>query len=719
MKKKLSIATILAVTGLAASAAQAQFSPTVPNLTATDTIQTVDLNGAAIPAGTYRSYSLFIDWATGLGDAFSDEALPALTSTAADGLGNFGVGNVFHSDPGVFFPSIASADPINGMKVVSNMDVNYEGGSPLFFANLQTFADSTASWSNINLTLNTTSLPTPTPDLTRTLSFPAVGSPFSTVTDTVNIDTSSRVRWIKITIPAGGVNASNGRFLDIDTETSTLAPTNDTVLVLFNGTTGATVAADDDDGSGFLSQLTFGFGTTTRPAVGAGAVYNGRDGALTAGDFYLAVANTGDDEFTPFTRFYEGFSVFADGGNIGDAVVRMTTGTFSAVVPIDCTGGLSEVEPNNTKATAQNITLTSGQALCGDSISAAAGEFDYFKVTGTAPAAGQIILNRIVYSSNTPTHVVTVRGLFQDTGVIDTASDATVQTATGTTTTPPRFIQWYTLGNDASADARQVLIRVSGATSSTTRYRLDYSSSVVTPVESGISVPAGDVTVSTVGSTTTDTDFWVYDQNLNPVAEFGEDDDSATVAQGSVTKSLTPGTYYVAISNFNLMNNLASPSTDAWLEGNVVDFPGVVLNSSTTATSDLTLLIGAAGGTPSPVVTAKSTAFDVKFVKFTVTGGATAGCNPADIACDDGTPLSAAPGCTNSTTGPNEGDFNAFFSAEGFFFQSGLGAGGVGGTCDIACDDGTPLSQAPGCTNNGVNEGDYNAFFNNLFLSCI
>ncbi|MBL0870094.1 MAG: hypothetical protein IBJ18_05890 [Phycisphaerales bacterium] len=719
MKNKLSIAAILAVTGLAASAAQAQFSPTIPNLTVTDTIQTVDLNGAAIPAGTYRSYSLFIDWATGVGDAFSDEALPALTSTAADITGAFGAGNVFHSDPGVFFPSIASADPQTGMKVISNMDVNYEGGNPLFFANLQTFGDSTASWSNINLTLNTTVLPTPTADVNRTITVPAVGSPFTTVTDTVNIDTSSRVRWIKITIPAGGISGANNRFLDIDTETSTLAPTNDTVLVLFNGTTGATVAADDDDGSGLLSQLSFGAAVPTRPAVGTGAVYNGRDGALAAGDFYLAVANTGDDEFTPFTRFYEGFSVFADGGNTGTANVRFTTGTVSAITPIDCTGATSEVEPNNTKATAQVITLSSGQAICGDSINATAAEFDYFKVAGTAPAAGQIILNRIQYTSSTPTHVVTIRGLSQATTGINAGTDVTALTATGATTTPPRFIQWYTLGNDTSPDARQVFVRVSGATTSTTRYRLDYSSSVVTPVESGVSIPAGDVTVTTVGSTTTDTDFWVYDQNLNPVAGFGEDDESDVIAQGTVTKPLTAGTYYVAISNFNLQNNQPSPAEDGFRIGNVQDFPGVVLNTSTTATSDLTLLIGPGGGTLTPVVTAKSSAFDVKFVKFTVTGGATAGCNPADIACDNGDPLASNPGCTNSTTGPNEGDFNAFFAANGFFFQSGQGTGAIGGTCDIACDSGDPLATNPGCTNNGVNEGDYNCFFNNLFLPCI
>ncbi|MBL0871567.1 MAG: hypothetical protein IBJ18_13425 [Phycisphaerales bacterium] len=95
------------------------------------------------------------------------------------------------------------------------------------------------------------------------------------------------------------------------------------------------------------------------------------------------------------------------------------------------------------------------------------------------------------------------------------------------------------------------------------------------------------------------------------------------------------------------------------------------------------------------------------------------GCNPADIACDDGTPLAQSPGCANSTTGPNEGDYNAFFAADGFFFQAGQGAAAIGGTCDIACDDGSALNEVPGCVNNGVNEGDYNCFFNSLFLPCV
>ncbi len=105
-------------------------------------------------------------------------------------------------------------------------------------------------------------------------------------------------------------------------------------------------------------------------------------------------------------------------------------------------------------------------------------------------------------------------------------------------------------------------------------------------------------------------------------------------------------------------------------------------------------------------------------IRTNLTAPTPAGCNPADIACDDGVPLAQAPGCTNSNLGPNEGDFNAFFAAEGFFFQAGQGTAAIGSFCDIACDDGEPLAANPGCTNNGVNEGDYNCFFNNLFLLC-
>ncbi|MBL0870566.1 MAG: DNRLRE domain-containing protein [Phycisphaerales bacterium] len=99
------------------------------------------------------------------------------------------------------------------------------------------------------------------------------------------------------------------------------------------------------------------------------------------------------------------------------------------------------------------------------------------------------------------------------------------------------------------------------------------------------------------------------------------------------------------------------------------------------------------------------------------------GCSPADIADDAGVPLVSPSGCSSIpvNTGVNEGDYNAFFAADGFFLQAGIGAGAIGLHCDIADDAGNPLppfnSGGLGA-NNGVNEGDFNCFFNSLFLPC-
>ncbi len=172
--------------------------------------------------------------------------------------------------------------------------------------------------------------------------------------------------------------------------------------------------------------------------------------------------------------------------------------------------------------------------------------------------------------------------------------------------------------------------------------------------------------------------------------------------------------------NFTVRATRLNPDgTDTWSPSSIID-----VNSNVNVKGRLAI---ERDGNDGAVVAAwhesRSGNADIFVQRITKTGilgvDAAAGCNPADIACDDGTPLGNAPGCTNSTFGPNEGDYNAFFSAEGFFFQAGQGLAAVGGTCDIACDNGDPLVGNPGCTNNGVNEGDYNCFFNNLFLSCI
>lgn len=114
---------------------------------------------------------------------------------------------------------------------------------------------------------------------------------------------TGQVRWYIVNVPAS--NRFPSRFLDIDTEGSSLTGTNSTRIAVYNRTgviTGTqwyfnkennqTALADLSDGNNNLSQITLGAGT--RPAVGFGLPYNGRDGDLQAGVYYIAVAGPGN-----------------------------------------------------------------------------------------------------------------------------------------------------------------------------------------------------------------------------------------------------------------------------------------------------------------------------------------------------------------------------------------------------------------------------------------
>jgi hypothetical protein len=96
---------------------------------------------------------------------------------------------------------------------------------------------------------------------------------------------ANETKWYAFTL-LRDVNAGSFTYLDIDTEGNTLGAEAETVIALYDGN-GNRVAWDDDDGAARASQLTFGAGT--RPAVGNGLLYDGRDGALKAGKYYLAV----------------------------------------------------------------------------------------------------------------------------------------------------------------------------------------------------------------------------------------------------------------------------------------------------------------------------------------------------------------------------------------------------------------------------------------------
>jgi subtilisin-like proprotein convertase family protein len=105
---------------------------------------------------------------------------------------------------------------------------------------------------------------------------------------TRNLDLAAPgVRWYRMTI--GAVPAGGSAYLDIGTKPG-LATDADTMIGVYDAS-GNRKAFDDDDGQVFYSALSFGNSTNPRPADGSGAVFNGRDGALAEGVYYLAVSN--------------------------------------------------------------------------------------------------------------------------------------------------------------------------------------------------------------------------------------------------------------------------------------------------------------------------------------------------------------------------------------------------------------------------------------------
>ncbi|MBL0869283.1 MAG: hypothetical protein IBJ18_01765 [Phycisphaerales bacterium] len=450
-----------------------------------------------------------------------------------------------------------------------------------------------------------------------------------------------------------------------------------------------------------------------------GALNSAAAGTLTWNNVNLGTQFVADGVNTLFLNLRNSYT-FADASSTWSNV---TVTLSPPPAPLVC--GATESEPNDSKALSGTFVSTVGTSMCGTSTGSGLSggglsTADYYKIT-TAAHPGIVRRSLIIESLGTlPT--LTLRGTDQTAAVINPALDSTLQTASvlaGNTR-----VVWYTFGNDTSADARSIYARVAGSTSSTSQYRLTVNSAdAVVPADLVRSITPGSVTISTVGqtgATQTDTTLVVLDSNYNIIANFSNEDEPlpGTTLGSKLTRTFAAGTYYLAVTRYNTAISTPAASDDQYKSSETTDFPGVMVSSSTSVNTNISFQI--TDGTGAFVTSATAAGnFDIKFYKMVVGSTTVAGCNPADIACDDGTPLAAAPGCTNSTTGPNEGDYNAFFAADGFFFQSGQGPAGVGGTCDIACDDGTALSAAPGCTNNGVNEGDYNCFFNNLFLPCI
>ncbi len=291
-----------------------------------------------------------------------------------------------------------------------------------------------------------------------------------------------------------------------------------------------------------------------------------------------------------------------------------------------------ETEPNDNKAGANPIVgMVSGDTITGNTTGtsttvAGTTSSDNFRIK-TAPAAlGIYRHNLTITTAGTAGHAGTIRGLNQTAAVAGVWDGVTVGTigttdtafqTSSTATTPARANAWYGFGKE-----EEVYYRVTGGATTTVDFVSTLTSTPVAPITGPTSVLEGSVAISTIGQTTVDTDMWLYDSNFNPIVGGGNDDESTngggtgTTLQSRLVRSLTPGTYYLAISRFGIANNLASANDDDFRTGSVLDFPNAVAcSSSTTTAADLDVSIG---GNTVTVLGAATVGYDVQFIQFTV-----------------------------------------------------------------------------------------------------
>lgn len=301
MQKTLVLAALAGLAG----AAQGQVVLNLGNLVVGDVPLQINLNGGAIPAGTYSSATLTTDWTAGPGIPFSNEGIWALTN-------GFDLGtSTFFVDPGAAPNSLGSQDPVSLAWNV-NFDVNYNGGGTLIFNALQTFGGSSANWGNTILTLNEGGVVTPPPPINADLGTNPNGM-------TILPIAAGEVQWFEFDVTGGagaqpwqidtfGSTNTGGSFGDDDTE------------VGLYDSNGNLIATNDD--------FDFGGGILTSALSSAGV------GNLADGTYYIAVGNFN-------TTFGPAFGVVSTSTAVGTNKLTVSFVPAPASIAVLGLGGLA------------------------------------------------------------------------------------------------------------------------------------------------------------------------------------------------------------------------------------------------------------------------------------------------------------------------------------------------------------------------------------------
>jgi hypothetical protein len=291
-----------------------------------------------------------------------------------------------------------------------------------------------------------------------------------------------------------------------------------------------------------------------------------------------------------------------------------------------------EIEPNQTRETATPFTpsadnLSSFTGVCrgfvADPLSTATDTRDMWAVTLNANPA-LIQRHRLQLSTpGTQGHTASVIGVQANSGVIDPASMVALQNSS-INTVPARYCQVYSLGSAAPS----FLYRITGSSGTTLSYTVTVTTDTVTPTAIR-SCPflAGSITITTVGLTTLNTKLFLYDADTLAAVPDGLNDDTPSSAgsstgspQSTLTRTLAPGRYLLAVSNGDTYDNRLPPADDRAATQPIVyltESAGLLVNSSSTATGNFSFSIADSSmSVPLAVTASKPGAFGVVFYKF-------------------------------------------------------------------------------------------------------
>ena len=446
-------------------------------------------------------------------------------------------------------------------------------------------------------------------------------------TTAVTLVSATDIQWFKAKLPV--VSSVNGY---VDVWTNGPGNMTDSLMGVYDDS-GVRIASDDDDGPSLLSALSFGQTTPTRagtaavaPATAAGLAYDGRDGALAGGTYWIAVG-----------RFSVTFNATGwDVSSTSTSTDRTTTLGWNIVIPGTPTNptGVAVHTPASGLAGStfvSRVTVTPGTfpASTGINVNADASSVGGGSVTlkddGVAP---DLVANDNIFSGNISVSGGTVPAAYSiNYTVSDSQLRSSANSATFTVVPPPP-------ANDNCANASVATLGTTPFTNVNATVDGSACAGSGADVWFSFQPPAnGNYSFATCG-TTFDTVL-----SLHPscgAASIGCNDDNFTVCSSSasyfeVNGLLASNTYLVRVASFS---------------------------SSTTGTGTLTI----ANVTPPPptnptgigsATPATSIAGTTALLKVTVTPGANPATTNHTVTVDLSSLVGGSPGTTFYDDGTN------------------------------------------------------------------